>query len=170
MVNARPRADVLFRIGVILLLLSLACPVVATWIYWRYEPLSGDEIARIVSLKQSLGDLPKDFNLSTSRDWHLLLGGLTFGFLCLAAAKGILTLQANEMKRYFELSQRMRYFERLYDIVELHFFQDFGVSDKKDMILRFVAEKLLDGNHATSEEKQKRRTRVYFIEYYSRNR
>ena len=88
MVNARPRADVLFRIGVILLLLSLACPVVATWIYWRYEPLSGDEIARIVSLKQSLGDLPKDFNLSTELRLASLAGRIDVWLFMFSCCKG----------------------------------------------------------------------------------
>ena len=118
-VSAKPRSETLYSMGVALLGISLLFPILGTIAYGFTEPTSDETIQKIATLKNNIGELPKEFNVSVSRDWHILFWGITFGFLCLAAARGMLAQQANEKKTCVEQGQSARYFEQLNGIVTL---------------------------------------------------
>ena len=104
-------------------------------------------------LKKEAGELPKEMATPIGRDWHLLLAGVTFGFLCLAAARGILSQQSNEMKTYFKLGQMARYFDRLNSVVEILLKQDSKTTQLEKDVVQLVANKLLyDFSDKDSEE------------------
>lgn len=142
--DSRTRSDVTLRLGSILLLAAIACPIASTWVYLVTDPLPNDTIQRIAALKNSIGDLPKDFSVSINKDWHILFGGLTFGFLCLAAARGVLSQHANAMKTYIELGRRARYFERLVSLVQITLKRDKNTTLTEQDAIKLLVNNLLN--------------------------
>lgn len=156
MANSRPRADFLFKIGITLLVLSLACPIFATIVYSYMDLSAINNLEKVSVLKQNNVELPKEFiaSLGMGRDWHILAWGIAFGFLCLASAKGILDQQASEMKTYFEFGQKARYFERLLSMVELVLFEDSDKPAQKKAALQLILERFLVDKPDIKEEER----------------
>jgi hypothetical protein len=152
----KPKADRLYKFGTPLLVASLVCPILSAACYYLTEPLPSKTVQSISNLKNSIGELPKEFNVTVSRDWHILAGGIAFGFLCLAAARGLLAQQANEMKTYVELGQKVRYFERLNSIVELLLKQDENATEPEKEAIRFLRDRLLADPVTAVEEETKK--------------
>lgn len=143
MLKTERRANSLYYRGSTLLMVSVLCPIVAAWLYWVIEPLSEDTILRLSALKKELGDLPSGIEVVGARDWRILAAGITFGFLCLAAAKGILNQQAKEMQHYFVVDERAQSLKRLLgavDILEVAAGED---NEKQAAVATLVVTKLL---------------------------
>ncbi len=119
MLRSEVRADSLYRIGLSLLVISVFCPLIAGLVYLGLDPLPDETLEKLIRFREGIGTLPKDFAAHVARDWHMLLAGITLGFLCLAAARGILTQQAKEMRESFRLNERVNYYERLRSVLEI---------------------------------------------------
>ena len=94
-----------------LLAASVLCPVASAWIYLEVEPFSNQQLASIAVYKWLFGNSADLQSLPASQDWHILLAGVSFGFLCLAAANGLLKQRANELVLVSRMSTRISYFE-----------------------------------------------------------
>lgn len=90
MYRSERRANVLFRIGTGLMVLSVLVPFLLVLLYFQQTPSS--ELQKVIQL----GVAPKDAVSLMSRDWHLLVAGVSFGLLFLAAAKGLLNAEARQ--------------------------------------------------------------------------
>jgi hypothetical protein len=120
MLRAEARANNLFGIGRAFLIASILGPVAAALLYWWVDPITPDSVARFKELHQALGpDAFKGVTLTVSRDWRILLAGVSFGLLFLAAARGLLTQQAKEAATYFKLEERINFLERLDSVLSI---------------------------------------------------
>lgn len=153
--QSKSRGDLLYRIGSFFLVLSIMCPIAAAWLYCTIDPIPQATIDKIVELKKSLTELPKELSISVGRDWHLLLGGITFGFLCLAAAKGILAQQAKEMSNYFSVAEKVNYFERLRSVAKMKL--EYIGSDKirEAETIDIISGYLINNESWTTQDKNK---------------
>ncbi len=114
---AERRAGYLYSVGLTLLQFSVFCPIIAAILYWNIEPLSGITTSRLLLLKNELGVLPGNVEISVLRDWRILAGGVTFGFLCLAAAKGILGQRSKELLNYSEANNKIDLLSRMLGVI-----------------------------------------------------
>ena len=153
-VSAKPRSETLYSLGVALLGVSLLFPIIGTIVYELTDPISDETIQKIATLKNNIGELPKEFNVSVSRDWHILFGGITFGFLCLAAARGMLAQQANEKKTYVEQGQSARYFEQLNGMVTLMLKQGTNKAELEKEVIRYLKDRMLINFLASKEDEK----------------
>ena len=144
MLRAERRADKLYSRGALLIYVSVLCPIISASLYWQLNPLTAETIDNITKLKNIIGDATKELGVSAARDWRVLFFGVTFGFLCLAAARGILAQQAKEMKVYFDLSEKVNYFERLASVIVITKRYIKEGDDKVIESVRELANKLLD--------------------------
>ena len=55
--------------------------------------MSMETVNNLKALQETVGEFSASLQLQVDGDWRLLLGGVMFGFLVLAAAKGLLTTQ-----------------------------------------------------------------------------
>lgn len=112
------RANKLFLLGTTFLVLSILGPILAGILYWQIEPLPSRTLEQFTELRKILGD---NVNLDTpvQRDWRILVAGLSFGFLFLAAASGLLKQQARESRAYFRIGERINHYHRLASIVRV---------------------------------------------------
>jgi len=151
MLRADGRANGLYHIGWTLMVVSVLCPLLAGVIYWRIDPLSSEIVERLKDLDLALGSLPEGSAVATERDWHVLLGGITFGFLCLAAARGILTQQGKEVAAHSRLSDRVNYYERVESVLEIRANGSGGEVDEKALV-EFAIEQLLFRYESTTPD------------------
>lgn len=109
LVVSQSRLDTLFVLEVLLIIAAVTAPFVLVLLYARAD--SVEVIRRLSALKAGLGSA--ELAKLGARDWHLLLGGVSFGLLFLAAARGV--TQANERQRqtYFRVSETIRFYEDL---------------------------------------------------------
>jgi hypothetical protein len=152
MLRADRRANSLYSIGSTLLVISVLCPVLAAMAYWLIDPLPPDLGPRLAALKDAVGELPGGSTIAVQRDWHLLLGGITFGFLCLAAARGFLAQQSKEIAAFFRLADRVNHYERLESVVEIREYlaQDEGA--KRELADLVIGELLSQPDQTDKEE------------------
>lgn len=120
MLRAEGRADMLFRIGLFFMIASVLAPLLSAFVYWSIEPLSAATVENLKNLRTSLGSLPAGMTIPVQRDWRVLLGGISFGFLFLAAAAGLMKQQGRQTDIYFRTGERVKFFERLASVVGLH--------------------------------------------------
>ena len=146
------RANALYTMGFILLVISVACPVAAAVMYWRLEPISPNTVSKIAEIKKTLGEVPKDINLSVSRDWRVLLGGITFGFLCLAAARGLLAQQGREMETFFRVGEKVGYYERLTSAIDIRIRQQEKPQEVDSALVDFTVDCLVKPNLGQGSE------------------
>lgn len=142
MLRAENRSNQLYRSGSTLLFGSVLCPIMAALLYSMLDPLPQTQMERIAMLHETLGGLPESFALQLNRDWRVLLGGVTFGFLCLAAAGSLLKQRAREVRRYSELEERAQYFQRGLSALNLRLMMD----EKPEEVAPFVIDHLLAAN------------------------
>jgi hypothetical protein len=93
-ITAERRAGNLFRVGTLLMIVSVVVPFILVAMYLQTDP------ATIVTSLKSLGVSPADAAKAAQRDWHLLVAGVSFGLLFLAAAKGILAAESKQLEIY----------------------------------------------------------------------
>ena len=113
MLIAQVRSGRLFVIGSFLMVLSVFAPFGSAAIYWQTNPLNDEIVMRLEQLKKKADISPPSDSISLKKDWRILFSGLSFGFLFLAAARGILKQEARQSSTYFETSERVTYYENL---------------------------------------------------------
>lgn len=87
---ANGRSRRLFIIGSFLMVLSVFAPLGSAVIYWQTDPFNDNAVMRLERFINNTGiELGKE-SVSFNKDWRVLFSGLSFGFLFLAAARGIL--------------------------------------------------------------------------------
>lgn len=144
MLRAEARANMLFRIGLIFMVASVLAPLFSASLYWRLDPLAASTVENLKSLRSALGSLPQGTTIAIQRDWRVLLGGISFGFLFLAAAAGLMKQQGRQTDIYFRTGERVKYFERLASVVNLHSVAARKRSDGFDReLVNLVTEKLI---------------------------
>ena len=120
MLRAEARANNLFGIGRAFLIASILGPVAAALLYWWVAPVTPETVARLKDLHQALGsDAFKGVTIAVNRDWRILLAGVSFGLLFLAAARGLLNQQAKEAATYFKLEEKINFLERLDSVLSI---------------------------------------------------
>jgi len=90
MLIAQVRSGKLFVIGSFLMVLSVFAPFGSAIMYWQTDPLNDEVVMHLAQLKDKTGIVPGNELISLKKDWRILFSGLSFGFLFLAAARGIL--------------------------------------------------------------------------------
>jgi hypothetical protein len=111
MIKARGRSNYLFFIGTFLMILSVFAPVVTIGIYMTTEPISYETIEVLKNIKSQLGVVPSIKDIINQRDWRILLSGISFGFLFLAAARALLRQENRQITTYINLNRRISLFE-----------------------------------------------------------
>jgi len=119
MVKAEGRANILYGVGTVLTVLSVVVPFVSIAVYINMEPLNPEILAILEKLKISTGELPSGVSVSLQRDWHILLSGISFGFLFLAAAGAIFSQHRRQTQMFLALSKDIDYFDGLAGAVEV---------------------------------------------------
>lgn len=119
MVSAEGRANMLYGVGTIMTLASVLAPVAAVGAYLASDPLPPNLVATLAALKDAGGKLPSGLAISTSRDWHVLLGGISFGFLFLAASAALFAQHRRQTEMVFLLGNDVDYFNRVNAAVEI---------------------------------------------------
>lgn len=114
MLLAQNRANKLFIIGVILMIVSVFAPVVSTFLYLNSNPL--EFIEKVPSIEG------RTFEVPIQRDWRILVSGISFGFLFLAAARGILKQEAQQRETYFKLDNRITYYENTITALKIDYY------------------------------------------------
>ncbi len=102
--RAERRLNSLYQIGTLLVLLSVLVPFVLVYLY-----VTSDPILRLQRLR-GLGVDPKTLAEVSQRDWHLLVAGVSFGLLFLAAARGILNSESRQRDAYRAAAERETYY------------------------------------------------------------
>jgi hypothetical protein len=119
MLKAERDANRLTALGTLLTVVSVFAPLAATYLYTSMEPLPATTVAGLVRLRQEIGSAPSWENVTIARDWHVLAGGLSLGFLFLAAARGVLRLESRNRAAALMLSRRVSHYERLVGILHV---------------------------------------------------
>jgi hypothetical protein len=119
MLRAEIRANRLYSIGTVLTVLSVLAPVGAVAVYASIEPLSAETLSVLRSLRGTNGLLPSGISVSVQRDWHILLSGISCGFLFLAAAGAIFGQHRRQMETVLTLGRDVDYFNSLVGAVEI---------------------------------------------------
>lgn len=112
MLAAHTRAQRLASVGTIVLLLSLLAPLISTLTYVNTVP-TADEIRTAQAVTKDAKMTPDQLSKVLGPDWRVLLSGLSFGLLLLAAARGIMKQEQQQREMYFRVAQRVTSFENM---------------------------------------------------------
>lgn len=141
-ITAERRAGKLFRVGTLLMTVSVVVPFILVAVYLQTNP------NEIVNNLKSLGVSPTDAAKVAQRDWHLLLAGVSFGLLFLAAAKGILAAESKQLEIYSSEVGKTTYYGDLARALRIAERLDSERKDNKnsitDEVIRKVIVKLLE--------------------------
>jgi len=153
MLRAERRVDMLFRIGLLFLVASVVAPLLSASLYWNLDPLPTTTVQSLKDLRTTLGTLPENTTVQVQRDWRILLGGISFGFLFLASAAGLMKQQGRQTDIYFRIGERVKFFERLASVVTLNAAAERNRTDGYDReLVTLVTEKLLLLENAAAKE------------------
>ncbi|MEE8586885.1 MAG: hypothetical protein V3T83_18750, partial [Acidobacteriota bacterium] len=97
---ATKNARVLNRIGVAFISASILAPIASVWLY----ATEGN---------------PGGTSSNLEKDWHILLAGLSFGFLILAAGRGLLRQASVQQEAYYRARRRESYFAGLASAIKI---------------------------------------------------
>jgi hypothetical protein len=155
---AHGRSGKLFIIGSFLMVLSVFAPFGSAIIYWQMEPLNDEVVLQLEQLKNKTGIVPGQESVSFKKDWRILFSGLSFGFLFLAAARGILRQEARQSSTYFKTAERVTYYENLARalLINDRLHQDEDGKSKNDVLIDTIIAKLLASPQHTQEEEAAR--------------
>ena len=139
---AQGRSGRLFIIGSFLMVLSVFAPFGSAIIYWQTEPLNNEIVMQLEQLKNKTGMTIGNDLVSFKKDWRILFSGLSFGFLFLAAARGILRQEARQSSTYFKTAERVNYYENLARALLINdrlFLGEAGKSENDKLIQKIIA-------------------------------
>ncbi len=92
--TAERRASNLFRVGTLLMGVSVLVPFVLVYMYLQTDPA-------VIAKELTTAGLPTaEAAKASQRDWHLLVAGISFGLLFIAAARGILLSEGRQREVY----------------------------------------------------------------------
>ena len=152
MAQAGRRANVLYRAGFGFMLFSVLAPVVSAAYYWNLDPLPALVVRRLGELHSAVGTLPAGTAIPVQRDWRVIVGGISFGFLFLAAASALMKQHGRQAALQAQLGRRVSYFQRIELVVGLR--AELGsagpVQDRE--IIDLVSRALLAGDEVTGVE------------------
>lgn len=114
MILAQSRSNRLYFIGIILMILSVFAPIASIFIYVTMNPLEPIE-----QLK-ALGLAPTNISNLPQKDWHILISGISFGLLFLAAARGIFRQEEQQRSTYFKLGRRITFYENIVSALRIN--------------------------------------------------
>lgn len=119
MVKAEARANMLYGVGTTLTVISVFAPVASIAVYVGLDPLPQSVLEALQSLRGENGELPTGISVSVAKDWRVLLSGISFGFLFLAAAAALFTQHRRQMETFFILAKDVDYFNAVVTAVEI---------------------------------------------------
>ena len=150
---AQGRSGRLFIIGSFLMVLSVFAPFGSAIIYWQADPLNDEIVMHLEQLKNKTGFVPTKESISFKKDWRILFSGLSFGFLFLAAARGILRQEARQSSTYFKTAERVTYYENLARALLINErLQGEAGHSENDKLIQRIIEKLFASPQQASEE------------------
>ncbi|MDJ0910715.1 MAG: hypothetical protein QNI99_16055 [Woeseiaceae bacterium] len=118
-VKASSRSHSLFWMGTILTVMSVFAPFVSISIYLNLEPLPQEVVDGIERLRGTDGNLPSGIDVSIAKDWRVLVSGISFGFLFLAAAGALFAQYRRQMEIVFQLGKDVDYFDAVVSAAEI---------------------------------------------------
>lgn len=113
MLRAEASAARFSFLGTVLMVLSVLAPLLSWGVYTSLEPLTSTSIQYLKQLRADTGFIPSGDAIAVGRDWHILLAGLSLGFLFVAAARGILRQESQQRMNFLALAKRVAYYENL---------------------------------------------------------
>ncbi len=119
--RAQKRSSLLFPLGVALMLLSIAGPISSFLLYRSMSP-AADFVELIDNMKQreiTVEWSGSDIASAAARDWRVLVSGISFGFLFLAAAAAVLRLESNQRDTFFRLNHRVTFYRSIDAALEI---------------------------------------------------
>lgn len=119
MIKAQGRAGMLFIIGTILMVMSVFAPFASIATYLSTDLLSSETVTALKTLKEELGISPSAKDIINQRDWRILFSGISFGFLFLAAARGLLRQEGQQMTTFLKLGQSIAYYESIVSALKI---------------------------------------------------
>ena len=154
MSQAQGRSARLFIIGSFLMVLSVFAPFGSAIIYWQMEPINEEVVLHLEQLKDKTGMVPGQESVSFKKDWRILFSGLSFGFLFLAAARGILKQEARQSSTYFKTSERVTYYENLARalLINERLHQEDAGKSERDKLIKRIIERLFSTPQQNQEE------------------
>lgn len=145
MIKSQSRAGKLFIIGTILMIISVFMPIVSTIIYVNIDPISKETIKSLIIIKKEIGTTPLNKSISVQRDWRILVSGLSFGFLFLAAARGILRQEAQQRNTYFRFANRIAYYENIGGVLRINkILQENEIRDSINQETKTIIERIIN--------------------------
>ena len=151
---AQGRSARLFIIGSFLMVLSVFAPFGSAIIYWQMEPINKEVILHLKQLKDETGVVPGKESVSFKKDWRILFSGLSFGFLFLAAARGILKQEARQSSTYFKTAERVTYYENLARalLINDRLHPEAAGKAERDKLIKRIIERLFASPHDKQED------------------
>lgn len=155
--TAERRAGNLFRVGTLLMIVSVVVPFILVAMYLQMNPTD------VATQLKALGVSPADAAKASQRDWHLLIAGVSFGLLFLAAAKGILAAESKQLELYSNEVRGATYYGDLTRALRIAERLDSDRKDSKhtvtDEVVRKVIVNLLErgqvGHNVTALEENR---------------
>lgn len=155
--SAHFRATMLFWFGAAFLLASIAAPMATLYVYSTSDPLPPETAERVekvgAALTTSKTALSLQTTLNVQRDWRVLLSGVTFGFLLLAAGAGLLKQRGKEFDVYFLVMERVNHYRRIFNVLQI---KADVLKESDQQVAEFLSEKLIERdppvNRGTEED------------------
>ena len=114
MLRADYRASLTYAVGVMMLVASVFAPVTSAYVYFRTDPLPAESLERLAELANSAGGaIPAGVQINLGRDWRVLLGGVSFGFLFIAAATALMAQHSRQARSYRRLRDVVAYYDNV---------------------------------------------------------
>ena len=129
------RMNYLFRIGVLLTLISITVPFTTIAIFVISDESVNESINKLNSPETEINPI------IVQKDWKIMIPGISYGFLLLAAAGTVFSQYSRQMKTYTSLSKDLDYYSNIYHIIKI-----LKYSEKKDHpeSVRLVLGKFID--------------------------
>lgn len=155
--SSQQRATVLFWLGAIFLIGSIAGPITSFNVYYYSNPLPSETVQNIKLLNEELETSQQPNNpgfqvqstIVVQRDWRILLGGVTFGFLLLATGSGLLKQRTKELEVHFRVINLVNFYQRLLGVFEL---KSEVLEQDEEELVEFTVKCLLEPNPTSDTE------------------
>jgi hypothetical protein len=105
------RAARLYYVGSTLAVLSVFAPVSTFVMYHHATPLDERTIPVIHKMIGNGNSLPNGVTVAVQKDWHILLAGISFGFLFLAAAGAIFSQHRRQIEIYHSVADDVNFLD-----------------------------------------------------------
>lgn len=134
------RSSWLFYMGVMFIALSVTGPAAGTYLYVTLPALPEQTVESLVKIHGQPGNSAAPLNVTAQRDWRLILGGISMGFLFLGTATTILRQKTKEVLIADRAAAKASYYARVQGLLTLE--QAKPTGDDR-LLMRFAQEHLL---------------------------